>query len=173
MLKDLDKVIIFSTKSHGDQLRKYTGEPYITHPISVAKRLEKLGFDDNVLSAAILHDTVEDTPTTLQDIKDNFGDRISKLVEELTDIYTKESYPNINRRERKRLEFERLSKVSNEAKSIKLSDIIDNLPSIMEGDIGFGRVYLKEKESLLESLKGGDERLYKEAQEMILKYKNA
>jgi len=164
------KTIEFATQAHGDQKRKYTGEPYITHPISVAKRIEGLGIDGDILHAAILHDVVEDTPISLNEIRMEFGDRIANLVEELTDVYTPVNYPNLNRKERKKLEIERLSKISPEAQTIKLSDIIDNLPSIMEGDPGFGRVYLQEKIGIINVLTSGDNRLIKIAQELINEY---
>lgn len=167
---ELQKTIEFATKAHGDQKRKYTGEPYIVHPISVMKRIEKLGIAGDILHAAILHDVVEDTPITLEEIRSEFGESISSIVEELTDVYTSAKFPELNRKARKKLEIERLSKISEQAQTIKLSDIIDNLPSIMEGDPGFGRVYIKEKIGILSVLTKGDERLKKEASELIKKY---
>jgi (p)ppGpp synthase/HD superfamily hydrolase len=167
---EIQKTIEFATKAHGDQKRKYTGEPYIVHPISVSKRIEDLGIDGDILHAAILHDVVEDTPITLEEIRQEFGDSIANIVEELTDVYTSVNFPDLNRKARKKLEIERLSKISEQAQTIKLSDIIDNLPSIMEGDPGFGMVYIQEKIGIVNVLTKGDERLRKKALEMIEKY---
>jgi (p)ppGpp synthase/HD superfamily hydrolase len=165
------KTIEFATKAHGEQKRKYTGEPYIVHPISVMNRIKDLGISGDILHAAILHDVVEDTPVSLEEIRMDFGDRIANIVEELTDVYTSAKYPNLNRKERKKLEIERLSKISKEAQTIKLSDIIDNIPSIMDNDPGFGRVYIQEKIGILNVLTNGDDRLRKIATELIEKYK--
>lgn len=167
---EIQKTIEFATLAHGDQKRKYTGEDYITHPISVMNRLNGFGFTGDILHAAILHDVVEDTPVTLEDIRSEFGDGITNIVEELTDVYIPSKFPDLNRKARKKLEIERLSKISKEAQTIKLSDIIDNLPSIMENDPGFGRKYIQEKIGIVNVLTKGDERLKKIALEIIEKY---
>jgi (p)ppGpp synthase/HD superfamily hydrolase len=166
-MEKLKKAIEFAWKAHGEQKRKYTGEPYIEHPIAVSKKLEKLGFHEDILCAAVLHDVVEDTQVTLHDIEKEFGITISKIVEELTDVYTSEKYPNIARKERKLLECYRLSKAGHYAKSIKLADMIDNTKSIVEHDAGFARTYLREKEEMLNVLHEGENILFQEAMNIL------
>lgn len=151
-MNKLDFALGFATHAHKDQVRKYTGEPYITHPIAVKDTLLKLQFHTDVLIAALLHDTVEDTDTTIQDIEEYFGTIVARLVEDLTDVYTSRALPHLNRKERKRLECARLGGVSSYAQSIKLADLIDNTPSIVLGDAGFAKIYLEEKEEMLKVL---------------------
>lgn len=151
--------IDFATKAHGDQKRKYINTPYIEHPIAVATLVSSVTSNEHILSAAILHDVVEDTPVTLQDIESKFGIIISRIVEGLTDVYTSENHPNIKRLERKKLECYRIWKTSDTVKTIKLADLIDNTSSIVEHDPNFAKVYLREKEELLKVLSEGDSTL--------------
>lgn len=157
----------FATAAHIKQKRKYTGDPYIVHPIAVYTKLQDLGFHEDELIAALLHDVVEDTDVTLQEIEENFGTIIARLVEHLTDVYTKEAFPELNRKERKRLEIERIAKIPGKAKSIKLADILDNTASIVDNDPDFSVVYLPEIEKTLAVLGEGDERLVKEAYALL------
>ena len=162
----------FATHAHIKQKRKYTGEPYVVHCIAVARQMEELGFSEEVVSAALLHDTVEDTDTTIREIEETFGSIISKLVEELTDVFTIDKFPKLNRKERKKLECERLGAISSLAKSIKLADLIDNSRSIIQHDKGFARTYLSEKEALLNVFSDGDPRLMEKARLVLANAKN-
>ena len=146
------KARAYATAAHSGQKRKYTGDDYIVHPIAVARLVEERGGSEAMICAALLHDTVEDTNTTEEDILANFGPEIAKLVRELTDVYTKEDYPHLNRKVRKKLEADRLALVSQEAKEIKYCDMLDNTSTIVEHDPGFAKVYLKEKETLLRKM---------------------
>src|SRR5690625_6165578 len=69
----------FAKKAHANHKRKISKEPYITHPIRVAERLEKAGCSEDVIAAAYLHDVVEDTPYTMAVITERFGDRVADL----------------------------------------------------------------------------------------------
>lgn len=75
-----EKAIDFATKKHSGQLRKLANTPYILHPLEVASIVGTMTDDREVLAAAVLHDTVEDTDTTLEEIKENFGNRVCLLV---------------------------------------------------------------------------------------------
>lgn len=77
----------YATQAHAaaGQRRKYTDEPYIVHPAAVAELVRSVTDDEQMIAAAWLHDTVEDTPSTLQDIESHFGPRVAKLVDMLTD----------------------------------------------------------------------------------------
>ena len=149
----------FAHKAHSvkDQRRKYTGEPYAVHPLRVSYLVADVTDDPALLIAACLHDVLEDTDTTKQEIADKFGQRVADLVEELTDVSKPEDG---NRQTRKALDRERISKVSADAKTIKLADLIDNTVDIVTHDPDFAKVYLEEKRLLLEVLKEGNPKLY-------------
>ncbi len=161
----------FATIAHAEQKRKYTSEPYINHPIAVANIIQELGLHEDIVCAALLHDVVEDTPVTIDQIEGKFGIIISRLVDQLTDVYTHEAYPHIPRRERKKLECYRLLNVSGTAKTIKLADLIDNTSSIVQYDRSFAKVYLREKEEMLHVLSGGDQFLMSRAVNILKKSK--
>lgn len=75
-----DKALIFATEKHSGQRRKMSGVPFILHPIEVAAIVGTMTDDKEILAASVLHDTVEDTDTTLEEIKEVFGKRIYLLV---------------------------------------------------------------------------------------------
>ena len=77
----IDRAMEVAAKAHQGQVRKGTDVPYITHPFSVALILARAGCTDEVIAAGILHDTVEDTPLTLGEIRDDFGDTVADIVE--------------------------------------------------------------------------------------------
>ena len=82
-----NKALQFATEAHGSQVRKYTGEPYITHPIAVADIVRTVeGHTEEMLVAAVLHDVVEDTDVTIDDICKEFGTVVGMYVEYLTDV---------------------------------------------------------------------------------------
>lgn len=178
MSDKLDKIIELAKELHGDQKRKYTGEPYVNHTISVSNIVRDHGGDESMIYAAILHDVLEDTPTTgmellnrLMDITDDpeLSMKVFRLVKELTDIYTKESYPDINRKGRKEMEAMRLGRVSPKAQTIKYADLLDNGIDIMTNDPKFGKVYMGEKETILKYMNKGNQELYNKCLELLNK----
>lgn len=143
----------FARCAHQGQVRKYTGEPYINHCESVAARVYALGGCPSMISAAWLHDTLEDTDVTREQIQWGFGDRVLRLVEELTDVFTSEAFPTHSRRLRKVSEAARYrTGVSVKGCVIKWCDLQDNTSSIVEHDPKFAIVYLHEKADLLEAM---------------------
>lgn len=168
----IGKAISFAVEAHGEQKRKYTGEPYWRHPMRVADWLVAVGtpwgsiWDDEVIAAAWLHDVVEDTPFTLENIKDEFGSKVAQLVGELTN--PSKQYPELNRAARKKMDREALALVSPEAKSIKLADILDNTPSIVQYGGDFAKIYVGEMKLLLPLLQSeGHPMLYYKANKLI------
>lgn len=136
--------------------RKYTGESYVTHLEEVVEILKKVEHTDEMLAAAWLHDTVEDTQVTIEDIYENFGDEIAEMVDSLTDI----SKPlDGNRKTRKAIDRAHLAKASPDVQTIKLADLISNSASIVAHDPKFAKVYLEEKRLLLEVLTAGNKEL--------------
>lgn len=153
MTERLKKALEFGAKAHAGQVRKYSGKSYFhEHCVAVARRVKAQGGDEDMIIAALLHDTVEDTATTLPEIHKEFGARVCSLVAQLTDVFTSEAYPKLNRAARKKLEAERLGEATPDAKLIKRCDMADNTSSIVENDPGFARVYLAEKAYLLECM---------------------
>ena len=146
--------------------RKYTGEPYIAHPAAVVELVRSVPHTEAMLCAAWLHDTVEDTPATLDDIRAVFGDEVAVLVEMLTDVSRPEDGV---RSERRAADRKHSAKASPQAKTIKLADVIDNAGSIASKDPEFAKVYLAENALLLEVLKEGDPVLLRAADEAIKK----
>lgn len=161
------KALDFATKAHGNQVRKYTGEPYTNHLVEVMNIVRTVKSDDSMLAAALLHDTIEDTSVTEADVKKEFGDRIAQLVVELTDISKPEDG---NRATRKAIDRDKLAKVSDDAQTIKLADLISNGKDIAINDPKFAKVFLNEKRQLLEVLDRGDSTLMKKAKWILDTY---
>ena len=166
----ITKAIEFAIAAHGEQKRKYTFEPYFTHPMAVARYVAShvRDFTQEMVVAALLHDVVEDTPHTLDEIRDEFGDTVATYVHYLTDVST---HADGNRATRKRLDREHIAKAPVEAKTIKLADLIDNTSSIVAHDPKFAKVYLAEKVLLLEVLGEGDAGLMATAMGQVLAHK--
>lgn len=148
-----DKARRFAEAAHIDQRRKYTEKPYITHPAAVVELVRSVPHTEAMIIAAWLHDTVEDTAVTLEEVEREFGIEVAVLVEHLTDV----SWPKDgNRKKRKAIDRDHTAKASAAAKTIKLADLIDNMHSIVERDPEFAKVYLAEKAALLDVLKDGN-----------------
>ncbi|PCJ62326.1 MAG: hypothetical protein COA79_04480 [Planctomycetota bacterium] len=158
----ITKAKIYATRAHEEisQTRKYTNSPYIIHPAAVAARVAKVTKSKNLVAAAWLHDTVEDTNATIEDIRKNFGPEIEALVESLTDI---SKATDGNRKLRKDIDRKHTEAASPGAKTVKLADLIDNSVSIIKYGRDFAFVYMEEMSQMLEILKEGDSRLFKEA----------
>lgn len=146
----IESALQFATSAHADQTRKYTGEPYVNHCIEVSDIVREHGGSEAQIAAALLHDTVEDTPVTIDQIYSEFGEEVALLVAWLTDVSKPEDG---NRATRKALDREHTFKAPATAQFIKLADLISNTKSISEHDPGFARVYLREKQLLLEGLR--------------------
>lgn len=171
----LGKVLDYAGKAHGKQRRKFSNELYINHPIRVMNTCKEFTDKIHVLAAALLHDVLEDTPITKNEMKKYLETWMEKytahktvtIVEELTDVYTKKSYPELNRRARKEMEAKRLSKVSPEAQIVKYADIIDNATNIRDHSPGFAIVYLREGRTLLTKMTKGNSKLHARALKLI------
>lgn len=123
----LFKALRFAAEKHKHQRRKDREKtPYINHPIEVAERICNVGgyFDVNVLCAALLHDTVEDTDTSLEEIENLFGAEVAVLVKEVTDN------KHLPKAERKQLQIDHAPHLSFGAKHIKLADKTSNVKDI-------------------------------------------
>ena len=163
----LEKVKDFVTKAHNGQRRKYTDEPYVTHLIKVMNICRQYTHDVSMLAAALLHDVLEDTSVTKEQLKDFLltimenakAERTLHLVDELTDRFVKSNYPQWNRRKRKAMEMERLAATSADSQTIKYADVLDNSTDF--GDSAdFAVVFLRECKTLLQMMTKGNAQLY-------------
>ncbi len=156
----------FAEHYHGiiDQRRKYTDEPYIVHPAAVVAIVRAVPHTPAMLAAAWMHDVLEDTPATVEEMRRTFGQEVTSLVEMLTNVSRPEDG---NRAKRKAIDLAHLAKASPEAKTIKLADIIDNTNSIITRDPSFARTYLAEKARALIVLRDGDPDLWFHADALI------
>ena len=161
------KALEFATEAHRGQVRKYTGEPYIVHPIEVMELVKQVIDDPEMQAAALLHDVVEDTPVSINEIKDEFGPRVAALVSDLTDVSKPEDG---NRALRKELDRQHTAKASPDAKTVKLADLISNGKSIIKDDPHFAKVFMKEKAALLDVMTEGNIILFKQASDMVASY---
>ena len=161
-----EKALEFARRAHGEQKRKYTGEPYIEHCIAVARLVESVGGSEDMIISALLHDTVEDTDVTLDDIGREFDGVVRSMVFFLTDDGVG------NRAARKKAYREKLAGASGQTQTIKLADLIDNTKTIVKHDPKFAKVYMAEKRDLLAVLGYGDKRLFAEASKMVEEYFN-
>jgi guanosine-3',5'-bis(diphosphate) 3'-pyrophosphohydrolase len=127
-LSHLINTIIFATNKHQGQVRKGANHlPYITHPLAVANTIVEIGkiTDSTILTAAILHDTIEDTKTEPEDLSQLFGDEVLSIVQEVTDN------KSLLREERKRLQIIHAPHLSYAARMIKWGDKYDNCQDIL------------------------------------------
>jgi len=167
----------FVKSAHSGQLRKYTGEEYWTHPYAVAEIVQPYDDGTNMLiEIALLHDVVEDTPTTIEQIFDHLlfigysmgeARAIEMGVIALTDQYTTERFDHMNRSLRKQFEATRLSKIHPDFQTVKYADLIHNTGSIVEYDWGFAKKYLPEKRHILSVMRNGDLDLFIECYSVL------
>lgn len=143
----IESALALAASSHAGQARKYTGAPYIEHPMEVARIVASVCPQADMAAAALLHDVLEDTDTEKAEVAEAVGTPVLALVEQLTDV----SVPSDgNRAVRKGLDRAHLAQACPEAKLVKLADLISNSASIVEHDPGFAKVYMGEKRLLLE-----------------------
>ncbi|PIJ50729.1 GTP pyrophosphokinase [Erwinia sp. OLTSP20] len=157
----------YATKAHAQsqQRRKYTNEPYIVHPAAVADIVRSVSDDEVMLAAAWLHDTVEDTDTTLNDIRRRFGEPVARLVAMLTENALPTQCQS--RAARKAAHFRHTAEASADAQTIKLADIIDNTRELIQYDAEFARIYLLEKRLQVAQLNAGNATLRQTASDII------
>lgn len=121
------KAAAYAAEAHKFQTRKSDGSAYICHPLRVAHFLETCAVQDAVtLVAAVLHDVVEDTSATIEDIRAEFGDSVASVVAEVSDDRS------LSAAERKRAQLEHIEAKTKRARQVKAADMYDNLSSLLE-----------------------------------------
>lgn len=146
----LDRAIVFAVRAHAGTERRCKGFPYIVHPLEAVGIVATMISDQELLAAAALHDVVEDTDITLEQIRDEFGERIAALVAAETD----ELYPEVHDveswRKRKQAAIDRLASASLDAKMVALGDKLSNMRAIardyaVQGDELWNRFRSKDR----------------------------
>ena len=126
----LDRAILFAVRAHAGTERRGKGFPYIVHPMEAVSIVATMTADQELLAAAALHDTVEDTEVTVEQLKAEFGPRVAKLVEEVGDVFVEGLSESESWHGRKQAAIDRLSRASREAKMVALGDKLSNMRAI-------------------------------------------
>ena len=126
----LDRAIVFAVRAHAGTERRGKGFPYIVHPMEAVEIVATMTHDQELLAAAALHDTVEDTSTTFEQIRAEFGDRVAALVAAESDEPHQSGDSIENWRARKQAAIDRLTSASRDAKMVALGDKLSNMRAI-------------------------------------------
>ena len=126
----LDRAIIFAVRAHAGTERRGKGFPYIVHPMEAVEIVATITPDQELLAAAALHDTVEDTDVTVEQIRAEFGDRIADLVASESDVFPDGLSETESWHIRKQTAIDRLSKASRDAKIVAMGDKLSNMRAI-------------------------------------------
>jgi len=163
MMNLIARATLFADQAHDGQLRKFSGLPYISHPMEVMQIVRGVCNDDDVLAAAVLHDVIEDCGVTYTDLMLEFNENIAHLVYQVTNAADDEDGDRIVRAYINR---NVMANASADAQTLKLADIISNLSGIdlaLECDPAWAKMYLEEKVDMINILTRGDATLKKRA----------
>ncbi len=160
--------IHFASLAHNGQKRKYTGEPYIVHPIEVATTLARYNAHKDLVIAGLLHDIEEDTEYGLHQIWQHFGESVARLVHFVSDISTPGSG---NRAYRKTIYRKHIASGPPAAHTLKIADCLSNGKNIMQHDPQFAMTYFHEIQLLIdEALFNGDSLLLERLKNLVTKH---
>lgn len=127
----LDRAIVFAVRAHKNVERKGKGYPYIVHPMEAMSIVAMMTNDQEMLAAAALHDVVEDTDTTLDELRQEFGERVAQLVEADSDIPAATDKSKAESwHARRQAAINRLANASHDAKIVALGDKLSNIRAI-------------------------------------------
>ena len=126
----LDRAIVFAVKAHANTERRGKGYPYIVHPLEAVEIVATMTPDQELLAAAALHDTVEDTEVTVEQLRAEFGERVASLVADESDVMPEGMTEEASWHQRKQAAIDRLSKASHDAKMVALGDKLSNMRAI-------------------------------------------
>ena len=176
----LDRAIVFAVRAHAGTERRGKGFPYIVHPMEAVEIVATMTKDQELLAAAVLHDTVEDTDTTVEQIRTEFGDRIASLVASESDIVVDGVNEEDSWHARKQAAIDRLARASHDAKMVALGDKLSNMRAIardyaQQGDALWNLFHVKDRKEhewhyrwLADSLRElQDSFAYKELEQLI------
>ena len=126
----LDRAIVFAVQAHHNSERRGKGFPYIVHPLEAVEIVATITPDQELLAAAALHDTIEDTDVTVEQLRETFGDRIANLVHAESDQFTEGVSEEDSWHDRKKAAIDRLAKASHDAKIVAMGDKLSNMRAI-------------------------------------------
>ena len=126
----LDRAIVFAVRAHAGTERRGKGFPYIVHPMEAVEIVATMTRDQELLAAAVLHDTVEDTDTTVEQIREEFGPRVASLVASESDMVVEGVSEADSWHARKQAAIDRLARASHDAKIVALGDKLSNMRAI-------------------------------------------
>ena len=126
----VDKAIVFATRAHQGTERRGKGFPYIVHPLEAMAIVATITNKPDLLAAAVLHDTVEDTEVTLDELKQEFGEHIASLVADETDVKHTPDGKKLTWKERKQRDMDNLRAASREVKIVAIGDKLSNMRAI-------------------------------------------
>jgi len=126
----LDRAIVFAVRAHAGTERRGKGFPYIVHPLEAVEIVATMTADQELLAAAALHDTVEDTDVTVEQLRAEFGDRIAAQVASESDIVVEGASEEQSWHARKQAAIDRLARASHDAKMVALGDKLSNMRAI-------------------------------------------
>ena len=126
----LDRAIVFAVKAHHNTERRGKGFPYIVHPMEAVEVVATITPDQELLAAAALHDTIEDTDVTVEQICAEFGDRVANLVHAESDRFVEGLNEAESWRDRKQEAIDRLAAAPHDAKIVALGDKLSNMRAI-------------------------------------------
>lgn len=149
----------FAVVKHRDQMRANRIDPYYKHLDQCADIARELGMNNNCIAAMYLHDTLEDTDTTKEELIKFFSKDIMYLVSDLTDYYTVEEYPGFNRQHRKKLEWIRYTRCDADVQTMKLIDMYSNSLEMQDLVLDFALLCLQERKTMVQRLKKADPRI--------------
>ena len=148
----LDRAIIFAVRAHHNTERRGKGFPYIVHPMEAVEIVATITKDQELLAAAALHDTIEDTDVTVEDIRREFGDRVAELVHAESDQFTEGVSEEDSWHDRKQAAIDRLAAAPHDAKIVAMGDKLSNMRAIWrdyqtQGDALWSIFHVKDKAS--------------------------
>ncbi len=148
----LDRAIIFAVKAHHDTERRGKGFPYIVHPMEAVEIVATITSDQELLAAAALHDTIEDTDVTVEELREAFGERVAALVHAESDRFTEGVSEEDSWHDRKQAAIDRLAAASHDAKIVAMGDKLSNMRAIWrdyqtKGDALWSIFHVKDKAS--------------------------
>lgn len=126
----LDRAIVFAVKAHHNTERRGKGFPYIVHPMEAVEIVATITPDQELLAAAALHDTIEDTDITVDDLRQEFGNRVAELVEAESDKFAEGVSEEDSWHERKQAAIDRLRQAPHDAKIVAMGDKLSNMRAI-------------------------------------------
>ena len=148
----LDRAIVFAVNAHHNTERRGKGFPYIVHPMEAMEIVATITPDQELLAAAALHDTIEDTDATVEHIREAFGERVANLVHTESDQQIEGVSEEDSWHDRKQIAIDRLAAASRDAKIVAMGDKLSNMRAIwrdyqQKGDALWNIFHVKDKAS--------------------------